>query len=66
MMCGTYKLPLDPYFSAKGIKIIGDIHPPIVGFSIRALNSQNLLKTSSLVFIKYTQVFLEKSSMKVT
>ena len=34
-----------------------------VWFKIKALKSLNLLKTSSLFFIKYIHVFLEKSSM---
>ena len=35
-------------------------------FSIKALNSLNLMNTSSLFFMKYIHVFLEKSSMKET
>ena len=37
-----------------------------VWFSIKALNSLNLLNTSSLFFIKYIHAFLEKSSIKET
>ena len=37
-----------------------------VWFSIKALNFLNFLYTSSLFFIKYIHVFLEKSSMKET
>src|SRR5882762_8275422 len=35
-------------------------------FSIKDFNSLNLLNTSSLFFIKYIHVFLEKSSIKET
>ena len=35
-------------------------------FSTDALNSMNLSKTSDFLFRKKTQVYLEKSSMKVS
>lgn len=74
VLCYCYLLH-DSCIYTKDLKSLEAYSPPLidlkalivlhVGFSIRDLNSLNQFTTSSRVFLKYIQVHLLKSSMKV-